>query len=205
MEADYFIGLDLGQTQDYTALAVVHTEAAGNGEPLVALPHLQRYPLNLPYPDMVAAVTRLASTPVLARALLVVDQTGVGRPIVDLLRNSVGAARVIPVTITGGQIASVEPDGSRHVPKKDLVTCLVSLLEERRLKVASGLPITQTLVQELLNFRLAITPAGHETFGAWRHGQHDDLVLAVALACWWAEGRQQHRIAPQTTHASCTP
>ncbi len=27
----------------------------------------------------------------------------------------------------------------------------------------------------------------HETFGAWREGQHDDLVLAAALAGWWAE------------------
>lgn len=25
------------------------------------------------------------------------------------------------------------------------------------------------------------------TFGVWRDGQHDDLVLALALACWWSE------------------
>jgi hypothetical protein len=28
------------------------------------------------------------------------------------------------------------------------------------------------------------TAAGHEQFGVWREGQHDDLVFAVALACW---------------------
>jgi hypothetical protein len=32
-----------------------------------------------------------------------------------------------------------------------------------------------------------ITLAAHETFGAWREGQHDDLLLAAALAGWWAE------------------
>jgi hypothetical protein len=32
-----------------------------------------------------------------------------------------------------------------------------------------------------------LTAAAHETFGVWRQGQYDDLVLAVALACWWAE------------------
>jgi hypothetical protein len=29
-----------------------------------------------------------------------------------------------------------------------------------------------------------ITPSGNEQYGAWREGEHDDLVLAVALACW---------------------
>ena len=27
----------------------------------------------------------------------------------------------------------------------------------------------------------------HDSYGAWREGQHDDLVLAVALAVWFAE------------------
>ena len=185
MPPSYYIGLDLGQTHDYTALAVLSCAA---GDDSLSLPHLQRFPLNQPYPDMIASITKLVSAPPLARAPLVVDQTGVGRPVVDLLRQGVGAHRIIPVTITSGKVATVEPDGSRHVPKKDLVTCLLSLLEDRRLKVARSLPEVRTLVDELLNFKVEITPSAHETFGAWRHGQHDDLVLAVALACWWAEG-----------------
>jgi hypothetical protein len=27
----------------------------------------------------------------------------------------------------------------------------------------------------------------HETHEAWREGDHDDLVLAVAMACWCGE------------------
>jgi hypothetical protein len=42
-------------------------------------------------------------------------------------------------------------------------------------------------VRELQQFQVKITAAANETFGVWRDGQHDDLVLAVALACWWAE------------------
>jgi len=31
--------------------------------------------------------------------------------------------------------------------------------------------------------------AGHDSYGAWREGAHDDLLLSVALACWAAEKR----------------
>jgi hypothetical protein len=44
------------------------------------------------------------------------------------------------------------------------------------------------LLQELQNFQVKITAAASETFGVRRDGQHDDLVLAVALASWWAMG-----------------
>ena len=43
-------------------------------------------------------------------------------------------------------------------------------------------------------FRVKITEAANETFGAWREGQHDDLLLAVALAAWMiAEDALQDR------------
>ena len=51
-----------------------------------------------------------------------------------------------------------------------------------------------TLVQELLNFRVTIDPrTAHDSYAAWREGMHDDLVLAVAMACWWGERRSLKR------------
>ena len=50
------------------------------------------------------------------------------------------------------------------------------------------------LVRELENFRAKITPAGRDTYEAWREGDHDDTVLATALACWFGE-RALPRIA----------
>jgi len=41
-------------------------------------------------------------------------------------------------------------------------------------------------MQELADLRVKITLPGREQYGAWREGQHDDMVLAVALACWGA-------------------
>ena len=36
-------------------------------------------------------------------------------------------------------------------------------------------------------------PEGREQYWVWRKGKHDDLVLAVALACWGAR-----RVFPRT-------
>ena len=61
------------------------------------------------------------------------------------------------------------------------------LLQAERLKIAAALPEAAVLTQELLNFQVKITMAANDTYGAWREGQHDDLVLAVAMATWYAE------------------
>ena len=62
------------------------------------------------------------------------------------------------------------------------------LLQSARLKVAGSLPLAQTLVSELLTFRVKIDPlTAHDSYGAWREGQHDDLVLALACGAWYGE------------------
>ena len=43
------------------------------------------------------------------------------------------------------------------------------------------------MVEELLSFQVKISVSGHDTYGAWREGTHDDLVLATALAVWVGE------------------
>jgi hypothetical protein len=45
----------------------------------------------------------------------------------------------------------------------------------------------QILMSELADFRVRISASGSDTYGAWRGGAHDDLVLALALAVWWAD------------------
>jgi hypothetical protein len=192
MGPDYLIGLDLGQASDFTALAVVERPPAldeeDRREVAYSLRHLQRFPLGTPYTQIVPAVARLVrSVPLERRATLVVDETGVGRPLVEMLRGASVSVPIIPVTITPGRVLKVTENGSHHVPKKELVFCLQRLVHQGRLMVARTLPEAKTLMQEMLSFNVKITAAAHETFGAWRAGEHDDLVLAVALACWQAE------------------
>jgi hypothetical protein len=187
MTAEYFIGLDLGQTQDFTALAVLQRRdvATPGLKPEYALHHLRRFPLGTAYTEIVPAMVTLRRKEPLRQAPLVVDQTGVGRAVVDMLRQT--ASSVIAVTITGGHVVNHAEDGSYHVPKKELITALQVVMQGRRLQIARSLPDASLLVRELQQFQVKITAAANETFGAWRNGQHDDLVLAVALACWWSE------------------
>jgi hypothetical protein len=161
--------------------------------------HLQRFPLGTPYPTIVAQVAAMKQHPLLKSAPVVVDQTGVGRAVVDQMRRTPSMGWIVPITITAGQSVTPSEDHGYHVPKKELVTCLQLLLQEHRLAVASGLPDVDVLLRELQNFRVKITLAANETFGAWREGDHDDLVLAVALTCWHA-GRR----TPPTTWSAWT-
>jgi hypothetical protein len=44
----------------------------------------------------------------------------------------------------------------------------------------------ERLIREMSEMRVKVTAGRHEQYGVWREGEHDDLVLAVALACWAA-------------------
>jgi hypothetical protein len=62
------------------------------------------------------------------------------------------------------------------------------LLGQRRLDVSPSLPLAQVLAREMQTFTVKINIAtGNESFEAWRDSDHDDLVLAVATACWFGE------------------
>ncbi len=184
----YIVGVDLGQVQDYTAVAVAERQRQ---EPHATyqIRHLERFPLGTPYPVVADRVSTLVHMPPLQRDVaLAVDATGVGMPVVDLLKQHCGSTSILggvpilAITITGGEAVSQEGHQYR-VPKRDLVSTLQVLLQGGRLKVAQDLPEAATLVKELLNFKVKITIHAHDTYGARREGTHDGLVLAVALAC----------------------
>ena len=188
----YYLGLDLGQTTDFTALCVLERPRLtdpNEPDPIYALRHLQRFPLGTPYPQIVRDVIALLKTPPMPGSLMAVDQTGVGRAVVDLFREAFDhkvTCRFVPITITSGHQVT-RGNGSIMVPKKELVSTLQVVLQTRRLQIARSLPDAEVLVREMENFKVKITTAGNETFDSWRQNIHDDLVLAVALAVWVAE------------------
>jgi hypothetical protein len=192
-------GLDLGQTQDYSALACVEQVRGADGDPRKGyrVRHLHRWPLRTPYTvpevgangiveDLDELIDR-TDRPV----ILVLDATGCGRPVVDIFRRyRLGVQRLAPVLITGGHTAA-SSGGILHAPKVDLVGAVAACLEERRLMIAPSLRLAPVLTKELMTFKAKVTVAGNDSFEAWRERPHDDLVLAVALAVWFGEKCQR--------------
>src|SRR5918995_1113460 len=179
----YFVGLDLGQSADFTALAVVQTayERSERGALVkrLHLRHLERYPLRTPYTTIADGVVAVMRSEALntdeydpkrhriakPKVELLVDKTGVGRGVTDILKER--GLRFTGIVIHGGETTH-NTDGSYHVPKKDLVAALEVPFDKGTLKIAEGLEL-------------------------WRDSDHDDLVLAVAMACWGATSRRPRR------------
>ncbi len=240
----FYLGLDLGQAADYSALAILERLPLKSRDeaPTLHCRHLQRWPLKTSYPAIVADMARIVASDDLQHALrqfsrgshsgylseieedreatlpvLAIDATGVGAPVVDMFKAEFKGSnpRTIPtswgyydlfgsgvqsppvevsqpkvgvvlepIQITGGDAVTYE-GGVTRVPKRDLVSAAQVALQTGRLKIASDLPEAQALVRELENFQMKISlDTAHDSYGAWREGAHDDLVLAVALALW---------------------
>src|ERR1700679_1803773 len=119
----FYLGLDLGQKRDYSAVAVVeridHRRAfQGTAFPKLLVRHVERLPLGTPYPLVVERVRAIVRSGELAgNCALAVDATGVGAPVVDMLRAARLGCELNAVVITGGERRA----GSGTVPKRDLM------------------------------------------------------------------------------------
>ena len=182
------LGLDLGQAQDHTALALVEWTVRDDGLHVYHLRHLERVPLGTGYPAIAKHAAKLMNTDELKDTCqLVADATGVGRPVVDLLK--LENLRPHAVVVHGGASATTDQDGYSRIPKRLLVNTAQVLLQDRRLRFPSPkvVPQVKVLEEELLKFEVKISESGSDTYGAWREGAHDDLVFALCLGCWWGE------------------
>jgi hypothetical protein len=188
----FYVGLDLGQKRDHSAIAVVERmelQRAYQGPVFRAMMvrHVERVPLGTPYPAVVEGVRRLTAMNGMAgQCSVVVDATGVGAPVVDLLKRARLGGGLIPVTITGGE-REHESGGVCSVPKRDLIAGVEVLLDKGQLRIARGLRDAGSLVRELMDVRMTTRSGSVRLrFGADGCGEHDDLVIALALACWGA-------------------
>lgn len=208
-EEAYVMGSDLGQSQDPTAIAVLHHTRTPldswttdmvrrtirqDVEEFYDIEHAERVPLNTSYPDVVEHIRQLLDRPPLRdRCDLVIDESGVGRAVGDMFEAA--GLRPIRVTITSGIDAVRQPERPRcwSVGKPYLISGVDARLHSGELRFAAEIGEASALAEELKDFRRHVTDAGRATYQA-RTGRHDDLVLAVAIALWWADERPKHRI-----------
>lgn len=207
----FFIGLDLGKTQDPTAIAIFErflairkqepkfdnrigyeeaVKKAKSRERRLFVYHcryLRRWELGTDYMEISKDLRDMVEEkPELRNCICGVDETGVGSAVVEMIRAFRPQCRIIPVLITTGHKATLQK-GSIHVAKKQLASVLMVLYQSRRIHISTELDHAETLNRELGNFKVKITASGNETFEAWREKEHDDLVLAACIAAWLGE------------------
>lgn len=190
------IGCDIGQAVDPTAIIVLES---GRPEPTHAkdipelrhiVRHIEKIQLGTSYLQVVERIATIGEySQSLGHPVIVLDATGVGRPIVDMLRKRTPIS-LRAVTFTGGDSESHTDAYAFRVPKRDLVTSLEVVLQSRRLDVVPDCPLQQDLRAELGAFQFNVSARGHDTYDAVS-GSHDDLVSALMLSLWWAERGDQ--------------
>jgi len=160
------LGADIGQAKDPSALVRIERDADG----VWWVREAYRVPLGTTYREVAELVEKKSHE---HDAVVVIDGTGVGRVVSELLRER--ACMHIAVTITGGL-----GEHGQNVSKVSLVTGLRAMMERGGLRVPSS---HAELVSELRAFRVRVRGTSNEAYEA-APGEHDDLVMALALAVW---------------------
>lgn len=223
----FYVGLDLGKRKDFTALTVV-AEREGRERYRRTykdraqtkratrwafseywLQHLQRWQLGTKYQQIAADVAELLRRPPFRQTdtTLVVDRGGVGEAVYEQIaeRAEGGPADLVGVSITGGSKVTSAGPGHYRVPKRELVAALQVAVQNGEIRAASDLELWPTLRSEMESFTAELTEAGHDTYEA-RKGEHDDLVLALAMPVWMAEwARRRFNSDPSPPSVSYGP
>lgn len=197
MRYKHIWGLDLAESEDFTALALV--KVVPRPKPEYQVVSLERFnarmrgvlnkfgPDSEDYWTTVTSflVARLGHPSVRLDSCLALDATGIGRRVLELLLRS-PALRNTGVSVWPFQIRARETkrfqrqDGLLQVSRADLLSGARLLMDQGRLRIAAGLSEADTLKRELLLVRP--NERAHEGDGPARTRAHDDLCFAVALA-----------------------
>ena len=160
-------GVDWARYSDYTAVVVLDAGALPLN--VVAIDRFQGLPWS-------AQIERVADLFEAHRASIVMtDQTSIGDPLLEQLRQRLAERGRIAPDVRGLTFTAQS--------KRTLVDNLAIRLAHGRLRI----PNDEALVRELQYFEFETTASGGLRMNA-RSGYHDDLVIALALAAWAAEG-----------------
>ncbi len=151
------------------------------------LRHIRRLPLGTSYPDVALHIADMLCSNLFqdrsVRVLL--DVTGVGRPVYDDLRREVALRKecryvqLKPISFTFGEMYN---RSKGTLGKAYLVSRLQSLLQGKRVH-GPDIPEMKATLDELRVYEIKVSDAGKDTYGAFKTGTHDDLATAMALAC----------------------
>jgi hypothetical protein len=199
-----FFSVDLGTMRDPTAVTIISRGMSpvsefdranrfldAEGQPkryqsLYRMRYMERFPLGMDYPSQVERIrSMLTHQELIRKTTLIVDATGVGLPVLQMMKEQ--GMNPIGIWITAGNNVSNRGADGYNVPKRHLVSALNLVFQSRRLKIPVGLKNRRDFMRELEGFSMKITAAGTDTYEAEVESVHDDLVMSTAYGIWYAE------------------
>lgn len=192
----FFIGVDIAQTRDRTALAFLHVKQ----EPLPTwgrdwrqqlgpvtrhIRRVERLKQGISYVDVARYLDDLSRHPgLLGDLLFVLDASGVGRGFLNICQEM--DLPCTAVTMTSGEGYNRGDDRIWRVGKTYLLGSTAAAIETRQLQIVADAPGTDDLVREMEDFSVEFSKAGKMTANA-KSGSHDDTIIATALAYFGSE------------------
>lgn len=180
------IGLDIGTNRAPSGLAVVELEWRIEGETRDTHFHvrfLETLPAGVRYPDLAERLVEIHEK-IRQRDhkvwSLFVNATGIGDPVLELIRKALPRIELIPVYFNHGD-RRTETEGVVKLGKAWLVSRLKTLLQAHRLHLPESAE-ARTLATELSEFEVKVHPKANDHYGAFQVGQRDELVTALGLA-----------------------
>jgi hypothetical protein len=130
-----------------------------------------------------ARIVKLAATPEMeAVSAWIIDATGIGSALVDLLKREHRLGN-FPRFPTGYALTGGRESGPGSVPKATVVSGLITAYNAGRLSFAAGVPIIADLIRELAAYTPEVSADGRIRWGNDSSlSEYDDTVIALGLA-----------------------
>lgn len=210
---EFICAVDVGKKQDPSTIQIYRIsptvrrmpEETGRPDEIVNYLDLvyQSKFLGLRYTELVKLLLDLLKRlSMINKSQLLVDGTGIGEAVVDIMRDE--RLMPIPIVFTGG--GSVRPvyasfgrifqsnksfsGGSVlkeiHVPKEDLVHAGKIIMEQGRLRIAPNVDHAEDFKKQLMGFKGKVNEkTGRRKYENETDTIHDDLVVTYLMASWW--------------------
>lgn len=181
------LGVDVGQRRERSAVCVVEIEerrsSLGDRVDHFSVRHLERLPAQSSFPEVARrtgeVISRLRQRH-RGSIHLFVDVTGLGEPVLELVKKATSHCPVQPVYFTHGD-RRIREGVAIRLGKAWLVSRLQTLLQTDLLHLPDT-PVVKELASDLMEFDIKVAEDANERYGAFPVGHHDDLVTALGLA-----------------------
>lgn len=194
----YLVSIDVAQSYDSTVIVIfekcIDFQKDGRAVSYMIARDLKMIQ-QVKYGDLAKYIYKLSQHADLhGNADFVIDSTGVGVALCDYIdAEGVETQRIV---YTGGNGESAREtqrktssgftsDRKYCVPKEELITSLKIGLEQRRVRVAKGIPYEADIKKQFSHFIGMLSRTKRMIYGNDQDSIHDDIVCAFAQAAWF--------------------